>query len=89
MKALDEFLSIYERWERDPDSGNDAGWMGRIAYVAIREGLPIYEDGVADAGAAGWRRLAARYEGGDKRNEETGKRNTGYQDLPLPWVAAG
>lgn len=86
MKGLDEWLQVLRGWEADPDRARDAGWMKRLAYVAINAGLPIYENGVDDAGPDGWRRLAAGYEGGKGRGSET--RKTEYKELPLPWVAA-
>lgn len=85
VKGEDEYLAIYERWEADPSPANDVAWVKRLAYVAINAGLPIYEDGVEDAGPDGWSRLVRRYEGGEKRENET--RNTEYKVPPLPWAA--
>lgn len=86
--SADLWLDIYEQWEADPDPGHDEAWVEQLAGVAILHGLPCYENGVDDAGAAGWRRLVARYEGGEKGKEET--RDTEYKAPRLPWaVAAG
>ena len=95
------WLGIYEQWEADPEPVRAAGWVEQLATVAILHGLPCYEDGVENAGAAGWRRLVGKYEGGgvfgqevrreasrDERDKTNGRRQTA-SDAPraLPWVA--
>ena len=47
------WLGIYGQWEGDPNPANDAQWVEQLATVAMLHGLPCYEDGVANADAAG------------------------------------
>lgn len=89
---MDEWMGIYEQWELDPDPAHDANWVERLAGVAILHGLNCYEDGVNNAGAAGWRRLLKRYrgEGGngqEVKQEATNdkRRTTNEPPRGLPW----
>ena len=56
---MQEWLSVYEQWESDPDPANDVGYVDRLADLASDASLPCYaEDGETNSGPAGWRRWA-------------------------------
>lgn len=82
-----EYLAIYDQWLADADAENDGAWVERLAAAAIRHGLPIYENGVDDAGAGGWMNLVMRYMGGTNGTNETNKNRAEYRPRPLPWAA--
>lgn len=85
-----EWLRIYERWEQETDHAKDGEYLRQLAEIAIRHELPIYENGVDDAGAAGWLRLASRGVGAGKSDfDEKGGVGISaheYQPRPLPWA---
>lgn len=86
------WLDIYERWEEDPEPARDAFWVEQLAGVAILHGMPCYEDGVENAGAAGWRRLVGKYRGGRgvwPGGEARGDKRQTASNAPraLPWEA--
>lgn len=89
---MDEWLAIYEQWEADPDPAYDVSWVEKLAGVATLHGLACYENGVDDAGAAGWRRLVESYRGGGVyglgvTQEATDDKRQTKNELPraLPW----
>lgn len=85
---MDEWLRIYERY--NPSAAVE--WVEQLAAAAILHGLPCYEDGVKNAGAAGWRRMVERYRGEGGSGQEVKQeatndelKTTNEPPRGLPW----
>lgn len=86
LQARLDWLAVFDEWSalQPCDPATDAAYAKRLAELAVAGLLPNYEDGVHDAGAAGWRRLAASYEMPDNHVKEVMPMRA-EEPRPLPW----
>lgn len=57
-REVSKYSAIWDRWQRDPDANDDCSYIDQLAQIAIAGNMPIYLNGLANAGPAGWRQWA-------------------------------
>jgi hypothetical protein len=82
LQARREWMMVYEEWEAIEDRARDEVYLRRLQGLAVAGGLPCYDGGQADLGAAGWQRVTERLLGKGE-GEKGGKGEGEFAPSPL------
>lgn len=80
-RAIREFVNKLDLWQQDRSTDRDSEYIDQLANVAIAGNMPIYLDGITNAGPPGWKRWAKEL----LTNSQEVKIQVDDKPRPLPW----